>query len=319
MRAAYLQGMGQAPAIIGLPAFPRVGAGQVLVAMKRAPINPADLLMIDGGYAFAADAPQIIGAEGVGEVQEIGAGVTGLQTGDRVLPLSRGNWATHRLLDATDVVRVSPELTIDQAATLRINPATALRLLSLAPLRAGDWVVQNAAGSMVAIWVRGIAARRGIGVIDLVRAGGSRPDSSRVVTDDEDAITAVRALTGGGTVKLAVDCVAGAASGRLAAMLAPDATLAVFGHLSGEPCSIPSLLLTGKGLTVLGFSLRPAEAADTHDGLQGIYDELSALALAVDLQPTVAAVVPLDEMPDALALVRQCHLQGKVMIALGDG
>src|SRR5437588_625095 len=69
---------------------------EVIVAMRRMPINPADLLLIEGSYGFSPNYPQVIGAEGVGEVVAIGRAVSDLAVGDHVLPLSRGNWASHR-------------------------------------------------------------------------------------------------------------------------------------------------------------------------------------------------------------------------------
>lgn len=313
-RAALLRAAGCAPEVATLAALPAPGATEVTVAMRRGPINPADLLMIDGGYAFAEAYPLMLGAEGVGEVTETGSAVVGLRPGDRVIPLSRGNWATHRRLDQNDVVRVPPGLTLDQAATLRINPATALRLTRLAPLSPGDWIVQNGAASMVARWVRAIAARRGICVIDLVRDGGRSLEVGHGLPDTEAAIAAAHERTAGAPIRLALDCVAGGASGRLAAMLAPRGLLAVFGHLSGAPCSIASTLLTAKGLEVRGFSLRPAEAADSHADLTRLYDELAALALAADLHPAVSALFPLADLPAAVARARRGG--GRVMIAL---
>ncbi|MFV3075005.1 alcohol dehydrogenase catalytic domain-containing protein [Niveispirillum fermenti] len=265
----------------------------MLVAMRLAPVNPADLLLIAGRYAFAPTYPAVPGAEGVGEVLAVGAGVTDLVPGMRVLPLTRGNWTSHRLLPAADLVPVPAGLADAQAALLRINPATAWRLLHMVPLRAGDPVLLNAPGSGVAGLVRHFAAGLGVPVIDIGRAG-----SGHTFCDGPDLAARLAARC----AVLALDCVAGEATGRLAACLAPGGTLLVYGHLSGQPCQVPSTLLTGRGLSIRGFSLRPAEAADPD--IRGFYRMLAARLDGMPLIAPVRGVWPLSALGEAVTAAR---------------
>lgn len=294
--------------IINLPDPGPPGSGQVLVAMKRSPINPADRLVLAARYAQPLAYPLVAGAEGVGEVIATGIGVNDLRPGDHVLPLSRGNWTTHRLIGRADLIVVPRTLDLDQAATLRINPATAWRLLQLVSLPPGGCVAQNGATSHVARWVRAIAASRDVAVIDIVRDEAQADGLTGAVIDDPDLASRI----GARHIPLALDCVAGEASGRLAGILAPGGTLAVFGHLSGAPCSIASTLLTGRNLNVRGFSLRPQEAQDTRAVLQALYDNLAAF----DLPAPVAATYPLSGLEEALAHAARPGLGGRVMLAL---
>lgn len=64
--------------------------------MCFAPVNPADLLAVDGRYAFTLYDTVPVGAEAVGIVDQIGDAVTDLNLGDSVLPLTRGNWCRYR-------------------------------------------------------------------------------------------------------------------------------------------------------------------------------------------------------------------------------
>ncbi len=293
---------------------PSPGPGQVLVAMRLAPINPADLLAIDGRYAVPLPPCSPLGAEGVGDVVALGDGVTGLAVGDRVLPLSRGNWTTHRLLEAGDLVRVGADLPLEQAAMLRINPATAWRLLRTVRLEPGGWVVQNAAGSSVAGLVRRFAAARGIGVVNVVRDAGAHPALPCRLEDGPDLPERVSAVTGGAPVRLALDCVAGEATGRLAGCLAPGGRVTVFGHLSGHPCTIPSTLLTARGLAVGGFSLRPAEAGEGPARLRTLYAGLAEALARPPAIAQVAAIHPLADLDRALAAARRGG--GRILLAL---
>lgn len=65
-----------------------VGAGQVQVRMLFAPINPADLNMIQGSYPIHPELPAVGGNEGVGRVVSVGAGVSKFRVGDLVIPVS---------------------------------------------------------------------------------------------------------------------------------------------------------------------------------------------------------------------------------------
>ena len=272
------------------------GPGELLVAMRLAPVNPADRLMIAGRYAFQPGEMAVVGAEGVGEVIAIGAGVTGFAAGDRVIPLARGNWASLRRVSAGAVVAVPEALPPEQVAMLRINPATAWRLLATAPLGPGDAVIQNGGRSAVAMLVERIAQARGIAVLTVSRHADA---PAPLLADGPDLAERALAAADGRPIRLALDCVAGEATSRLAACVGEGGRVTVFGHLSGEPCSIPSALLTGRGLTVGGFSLRPAEAGDSIAGLRRLYAELVELLIAHPLP--VASTIPLSRLDEALA------------------
>jgi NADPH:quinone reductase-like Zn-dependent oxidoreductase len=248
----------------------------------------------------------------------IGSAVDDLAVGDRVLPLSRGNWASHRRLKRSDIIRVPAHLPLDAAAVLRINPSTAWRMLALAPADAGDWIIQNGAGSMVAHWVRRLARDQGRPVIDVLRRTGRPSDSEHVVLDGEELVRSAREILGEGRISLALDCVSGAASGRLAAVLAPGGTLVIFGHLSGEPCTIPSTLLTAGQLCVRGFSLRPAEEGDSMSNLQALFERLSAIAAEPAMAPVIAARYPLSALDEALHHARRPQPGGRVLLTLGE-
>src|SRR4051812_30870329 len=61
------------------------GANQVLIGVEFSPINPNDLMVAQGIYAFRPPLPAVIGNEGVGRVLALGPGVKSVKVGDRVL------------------------------------------------------------------------------------------------------------------------------------------------------------------------------------------------------------------------------------------
>jgi NADPH:quinone reductase-like Zn-dependent oxidoreductase len=271
--------------------------------MLRSPINPADLLAIDGRYAFTLDATVPLGAEGVGMVEAVGSRVGRLRPGDFVLPLVRGNWCRFRSLNEDQVVALPPGINLELAATLRINPATARLLLEAAGVSSGQAIVQNGAGSAVAHWVRQFAARRDIAVIDVVRRANSRLPNA--IVDGPGLTMKVKAAAGVRPLRAALDCVAGESTDRLADCLEPGGRLLVFGHLSGEPIQVSSQLLTGRQLTISGFSLRPAEAVLGVQRVRATFADIFACVAVASPLPTARTTVALSDIDSAIALARE--------------
>uniref|UniRef100_A0A663LQ12 Enoyl-[acyl-carrier-protein] reductase, mitochondrial n=1 Tax=Athene cunicularia TaxID=194338 RepID=A0A663LQ12_ATHCN len=158
-----------------------LGDSDVHVKMLAAPINPADINMIQGTYAIISTLPAVGGNEGVGEVLEVGRRVTALKPGDRVIPAvtGLGTWRTRGVFPEETLLKVPGDIPVLSAATLSVNPCTAYRMLvdfeTLAP---GDSVIQNAANSGVGQAVIQIAKASGIKTINVLR---DRPDLPKLV------------------------------------------------------------------------------------------------------------------------------------------
>src|SRR5438445_11708261 len=106
------------------------GSGEVVFDVLAFPINPADVSLCRGHYRLKPTLPATPGAECVGRVTAVGAGVTHVKLGDLVINLQRDNWTQKRRVKGEDVIAVPSNLPIRQAAMLRINPPTALLMLS---------------------------------------------------------------------------------------------------------------------------------------------------------------------------------------------
>src|SRR6266852_4913213 len=91
------------------PAPSATAPDDVLVKVMAFPINPADLLTMQGIYPRLGTATRAIGNEAVGEIAAVGADVRDFVPGDRVIMLSLDNWREYRLVKASEVVKVSPD------------------------------------------------------------------------------------------------------------------------------------------------------------------------------------------------------------------
>src|SRR2546430_7278317 len=182
-------------------------AGGVVFDGLLFPINPADVSFCRDPYGLKRPLPATPGAECVGRVTAVGAGVADVRPGDLVINLQRENWAQQRRVKADDVVVVPSGIDRRQAAMLRINPPTALLLLTdVVGLESGDWVIQNVANWAVGRLVIRLARARGVKTVNVVRRASLFAElkalgADACVVDGPDLADAVRAQTGGAPIR----------------------------------------------------------------------------------------------------------------------
>ena len=295
-------------------------ADEVVVKILAAPINPADLLLIEGKYATRPQLPAPLGIEGAGRVVAVGSGVSQLAVGDLVMSLGRTNWAEHVTLKAEQAVKAPPGIDPQQLAMLKVNPATAyLMLKNYRDLQPGDWVIQNAANSGVGTNVIGLAKARGLKTVNVVRresleAPLKEAGADVVVLEGEDLAERVAAATDGAAIKLGIDAVAGAATNHLAACLAEEGIVVNYGLLSGQPCQLAAEQLVFRSITLTGFWLAKLARETPFAALQSMYAELMARLADGSLQVAVEAAYPLVDIKAALAHAGREARGGKVLL-----
>ena len=300
-------------------------AGEVFVRTLAAPINPADLNLIEGKYPVRPVLPATPGSEGAGIVQEVGPGVERVRPGDLVLlPRSYGTWREAGLANAEQLVVVPRGIDPIQAAMLRINPATAMRMLrDFVQLNEGDFVLQNAGNSSVgraviqiahALGLRTISVVRRASLIDELKADGA----DFVFLDDEETPPRIALATGGAPIPLAFNAVGGDSALRLANAVTPGGTIVTYGAMGRQPLRIPNGLLIFKDLRWRGFWITPWSQRATPDERAAMFGELFALAQRGRLKSPVERLYPLDSHPEALAHAQRSERAGKVLFAFDD-
>ena len=303
---------------------PDVGAptaGEVVFDVLAFPINPADISMCRGTYRLRPTLPATPGAECVGRVAAVGAGVSGVAPGDLVINLQRENWAQRRRVKADDVVPVPAGLDLRQAAMLRINPATALLLLTdVVKLVPGDWIVQNVANSAVGRLVIRLARQRGIRTLNVVRrpslfAELTALGADACAVDGPDLADAAQAATRGAPIRLGLDAVSGRATARISSCLADAGVVCNYGSMSGEdPVMSRSALISG-GQTLVGFILGRALAPRSLAEVRALYADLGRQLVDGALSAPVEKVYPIEEIRDAVAHAQRAERGGKILVA----
>src|SRR6266700_3237319 len=151
--------------------WPTAAAHEVVVEMRAAPINPADLNQIEGKYPVRRELPATPGFEGAGVVVDTGANASVIPAGALViLPHDLGTWREAVAVKASELIAVPPGIDPVHAAMLKINPMTAWRLLhDYVDLKSGDWLIQNAANSAAGRAVIQIGRELGFNTANVVR------------------------------------------------------------------------------------------------------------------------------------------------------
>lgn len=290
--------------------------------MIFAPINPADLNMIEGKYGEARSLPDTPGNEGLGEVQSVGSGCDERLVGQRVLVgreawRAEGNWRVEELLV------VPPGIEGRRACMLRVNPPTAWLLLHhFETLQPGDWIAQNAATSGVGRAVIEIAKSKSWRTLNIVR----RPETAEelralgaeaVLMDGPDLATQAVEIFWRTRPRLGLNAVGGGSATRLSGLLANGATLVTYGAMSREALKVPNGFLIFRDLIFRGFWLthwlRTAGAVKR----ARLSAEIFRLVGEGLFFPRIAAEFPLAEVKKAVALAVSGTAAGKVLLRLG--
>jgi mitochondrial enoyl-[acyl-carrier protein] reductase / trans-2-enoyl-CoA reductase len=295
------------------------GAGEVVFDVLAFPINPADLSLCRGNYRLRPPLPATPGAECVGRVAEVGAGVA-LRAGDLVINLQRENWAQRRRIAAADAIAIPPGLDLAQAAMLRINPATAQLLLEdHVTLMPGDWVIQNVANSAVGRHLIVLARARGIRTINVVRRDDVAAElralgADIVVADGPDLAERARAAADGAPIRLGIDAVSGGATKRIADCVADGGVVASYGAMSGEDPVMSRPAMSFRAVSLTGFNLGRGLAKRTPAEVRSLYAGLAAQLRDGVLKAPIDSRYPIEEIKSALARAQQGGRSGKVVV-----
>jgi len=305
--------------------WPKPAPHEAVVQMRAAPINPADLNQIEGKYPVRPELPAIPGFEGAGIVVDLGAGVTNVAVGALViLPHNIGTWRDALAVKADELVVVPAGIEPVHAATLKINPLTAWRLLDdYVDLKKGDWLIQNAANSAAGRAVIQIARELGYKTVNVVRRmeliDELRAEGGDVVlVDGEDLREKVKSATSDAPIRLGLNAVGGDSALRLANCLAPGSTLVTFGAMSLQPLKIPNGLLIFKDLRFRGIWINKWYDNATIEERMDAFRPLFEMAERGLLKTKVEKSYPLTEAKAAVAHAAQGKRSGKIVFEFGD-
>jgi NADPH:quinone reductase len=274
---------------VGAPA-----PGQVRIRHTAIGVNFIDIYHRSGLYPMAL--PVGIGVEAAGVIEDVGAGVSHVKPGDRLVYFTNapGSYATHRLLDARWVVKLPDTVTDEQAAALWLKACTVESLVErCARVQPHDAVLVQAAAGGVGVllcqWLKSVGAT----VIGTVGSDEKRGIALAAGCDHvlsyADVPAAVRDLTGGEGVSAVIDGVGKSTWEASLDSLRRRGLMISYGNASGAVGQIDFAILARKGSL---FATRPtlfdyyATPKDFAAGTAAVFAKIEAGVLKAHIGQT---------------------------------
>lgn len=296
---------------------PKPDAGQVLVRVRAAGVNPYDTYMRAGTYAIKPHLPYTPGSDAAGTIEAIGSDVKKVKAGDRVYTAQTltGAYAEYALALEDQVHRLPQNISFEQGAGVWVPYGTAYHAIHhFAKARAGETVLVHGASGGVGTASLQIVRAMGLTVfgtagtdkgLDLVKREGAHQVFNHTKAGYQDEIMKA---SGGRGVDVILEMLANVNLGGDLKMLALQGRVVVIGS-RGDVTITPRDIMSRRA-SVLAFSLwavQPAEIAEIHAGL------IAGLENGT-LRPVVGKQLPLAEAARAHKEVLEHGAVGKIVL-----
>jgi NADPH:quinone reductase-like Zn-dependent oxidoreductase len=314
---------------------PTPAAGEVRVRAAAVGVNFADVMARMGLYPDAPRLPCVIGYEVSGTVDAVGAGVTSLKAGDRVMALTHfGGYSDTIVAPEVQVIAIPAGLTFEKAAAFPVNYSTAwIMLVKLGNLGKGERVLIHAAAGGVGQAALQLAKWRGAEVFGTASASKHERLKQLGVAHcidyhHQDFEEEIRRITGGKGVHLVIDAVGGRSFRKSYRSLAPLGRLFMFGASSLAPGQKLNPVAAVRGLLTMG-AFKPVPLMNDNRGVFGVnmghlwdhaaqlramLQEMLALFERGILDPIVDRRFPFDKAADAHTYLQEHKNFGKVLL-----
>jgi len=301
LRAALLREVGGPFELADVPDAEPAG-GKVIVRVRAAGVNFADVMIRRGVYPQMPELPAVLGSEVAGELED----------GTRVMAITGGGgYAQQVAVDASQVVPLPDHASFADGASFLLTFLTAyVPLTRQVRIGPGSRVLVTAAAGGVGS--AAIQVARGLGA-DVVGAVGSREKIDACLSLGVEAAYVYDELPEDERFDAILDQVGGERFAALLGLLRPLGTLIAVGSAAGAWPPVEPARIVGRNAALAGFYLGRLLRLDPE--LVGTaVGELLGLWQAGALQPLVGAEIPLDEVERAHELVESRRSVGKVVL-----
>ena len=296
---------------------------EVLIEIICFPINPADILLVEGKYANKPKLPSLIGAECIAKVKKIGNNIRKFKLGDIVLPLVRDNWVEEKIVTENEIIKLPNNIDVEQGCMLKVNPATAyLMLNNYVKVKQGDFIIQNASNSSVGNYVIQLAKLYDINTINLVRRkdviatlkeyGADYVFKLNLSQKEESFIKRSKP-------KLFIDAVAGQHVNTVASLLTDNSTIINYGLLSEENIQLDPHNTIFKNIILKGFWLSLWLNKMSLEEKNKLYSYLAKLIIKKVLFTKVEKVFHINDIKEAINAASNFNRDGKILVTTSKG
>ena len=303
------------------------GEGEVRLKVEAIGLNRADVLFRQGQYLQTPVPPSRLGYEAAGTIDAVGPGVSGVAIGDRISTIPSFEMGTYGVYGESAIVpsyaaaSYPDNLSAVEGAAIWMQYLTAFgALVEYGHIEKDDAVLITAASSSVGVAAIQITKAAGALALATTRGAGKKKfllnagADHVIVTDEEDLVERVMAITSGNGARIVFDPVAGPLLEKLAEAAAPGGVIFEYGALSPEPTAFPLWPAMEKGLIVRGYTLFEIvqDAERLARGKRYVRDGLESGAL----KPIIDSTFPLDAIADAHRYMESNRQLGKIVVTV---
>ena len=307
-----------------VPDPPNPTGTQVLVRVKAAGLNRADLIQRRGNYPPPTGySPNIPGLEFAGEVAEVGDAVTAFHAGDRVFGIVAGEaQAEFVLTDERVLAKIPDNLSFTEAAAVPEVFITAYdAIFTLAELKQGEIILIHAVGSGVGLAGLQLAKAAGATVFGTSRTE-DKLEKCRAFGLDEGIVTAkppefadiVKEKTNGKGVDVILDLVGAAYFQQNLDSLALKGRLILVGLTGGSTAEFNLGIALYKRLKIIGTALRARSIEEKADATRRFAKDVIPLLTDSKVRPNVDKIFPVEDVLQAHEYLESNESFGKVVL-----
>ena len=301
---------------------PTPRAGEALVRMVLAGLNPADRYLAQGEYPAKPIFPHILGRDGLGIVESIGEGVLTPRVDDRVIVLRSeigvnrpGTFAEQVVIPAESLAQVPAGWSDEEASGAALVYLTAFQALGQwGDLPASVVLVTGASGGVGVAAVQ-LAAAMGHTVLALSRSEEKRQKLMQIGAAlcldpaDPQWPAAFRRFLGTQKVDLAIDNIGGDDFSKVIGVLGHGGKVSVVGRLAGPVPEFNTATLLFRRIKIGGVAVGDFTPAQSQTAWKSIVEILNR----AEVRPLVDSVYPLEKLTDAFAKLERGPM-GKVLV-----
>ncbi|MEV7330112.1 NAD(P)H-quinone oxidoreductase [Micromonospora sp. NPDC093244] len=303
---------------------PEPGPGEVVVDVRAAGVNRADLLQRQGHYPPPPGASEYPGMECSGVISAVGSEVTGWTVGQEVCALlAGGGYAEKVAVPAGQLLPVPAGVDLTDAAALPEVACTVWsNVVGVGRLSSGERLLVHGGGSGIGTFAIQFGSALGATVLATARAA-KHPrlhELGAAVTIDyrkQDFVEEVRQATDGHGADVILDIMGASYLGRNVAALATGGRLVVIGMQGGRKAELDLGALLAKRASVAATALRSRPLAEKAAIVRGVRDEVWPLIEAGRIRPVVDRRLAMAEAAQAHQLVESNDHVGKVLLTVG--
>jgi NADPH2:quinone reductase len=305
-------------------AFPVAGEGEVVIKVKAAALNFADILLCQGKYQEKPEIPFTLGSEISGTIIQAGMNSSFVE-GQRVMAnpsIHKGGLAEYISVPESAVYPIPDNMTWEDAASLFLTYHTAYyALYDRAKLQSGETLLVHAGAGGVGS--AAIQLGKAAGAFVIATAGGSEKTQickslgADVAIDylTEDFVDTVKQATNGRCADVIFETVGGSTFDRSRKCIAFDGRLLVIGFAGGDIPQIPAGHVLVKNYSIVGVHWgyykkhRPQQALDEHHALMDLYRKGL-------IKPMIFQTFDFNQVPEALRMLAGRKTWGKLVIKI---